>query len=180
MPFPHSLPGPPVVHRGVTLSVLAVALTLSPADSAAQMASMRVSVPSPTAASLGKFGDIPVSLYSGVPDISIPLFTAKGRTLELPIALSYHASGIRVEDIGGWAGMGWSLEAGGVITRTVRGTVDERGAGYFNTGHRFYEGQNWLAPPAALLDEIKNGSVDGEPDQFFFNFAGRGRGVGVL
>jgi RHS repeat-associated protein len=134
---------------------------------------MRVSLPSPTAASLGKFGDVPVSLYTGVPDISIPLFVAKGRTLELPIVLKYHAGGIRVEEIGGWAGIGWTLEAGGAITRTVRGLSDERGAGYWNTGHVFYSGTNWSDPPESLLDDIRNRLVDGEPDQFFFNFAGR-------
>lgn len=163
----------PVIQRAVSLSALTVGLALSPPNVAAQLGSMRVSVPSPTAASLGKFGDVPVSLYSGVPGISIPLFTAKGRTLDLPITLSYHASGVRVEDIGGWVGMGWSLEAGGVITRTVRGTVDEKAAGYFNTGYRFHEAGSWPNPPVGLLDDIKSGAVDGEPDQFFFNFAGR-------
>src|SRR5436190_13227765 len=98
---------------------------------------MQPTVPSPTAASLGKFGEIPVSYFTGVPNISIPLFTAKGKTLDLPISLSYNASGIKVEDIGGWVGAGWSLEAGGVITRTVRGIVDEQPEGYFNTGHAF-------------------------------------------
>jgi RHS repeat-associated protein len=37
--------------------------------------SLRIGVPSPTASSLGKFGDIPVSLYTGLPDIEIPLYT---------------------------------------------------------------------------------------------------------
>src|SRR6185503_15830491 len=103
----------------------------------AQTGSLRVTTPSPTAASLGKYGDVPVSLYTGVPDISIPIFTAKGHTLELPITLRYHASGIRVEEIGGWAGIGWSLDAGGAITRTVRGLADESTNGYLHTGYRF-------------------------------------------
>jgi hypothetical protein len=161
------------MYWGLTLPLLGASLILAPPNVAGQLGSMRVSVPSPTAASLGKFGDIPVSFYSGVPNISVPLFTAKGRTLELPIALSYHASGIRVEEIGGWVGIGWSLDAGGVITRTVRGTVDERGTGYFNTGYRLYEAPDLQQPPITLLDDIKSGAVDGEPDQFFFNFAGR-------
>jgi hypothetical protein len=71
-----------VTHRAVSTAVLAAALLLSPPNATAQRGSMRVTVPSPTAASLGKFGDVPVSFYTGVPNISIPLFTAKGRTLE--------------------------------------------------------------------------------------------------
>ena len=66
-----------------------------------QTGSMRVTLTSPTAATLGKFGDVPVQLYAGVPDISVPLFTAKGRTLELPIVARYHPGGIRVEEVGG-------------------------------------------------------------------------------
>jgi RHS repeat-associated protein len=155
----------------VTFSVLRVLFPTLPVT--AQVSSMRMTVPSPTAASLGKFGDVPVSLYTGVPDITIPLFTAKSRTLELPIVLRYHAGGIKVEEIGGWAGIGWTLEAGGAITRTVRGTADEHLGGYYHTGHTFYNDANWPNPPPSLLENIRNRSVDGEPDQFFFSFAGR-------
>jgi hypothetical protein len=134
---------------------------------------MRVTLPSPTAASLGKFGDVPVSLSTGVPDIRIPLFTAKGRALEVPIVLKYHAAGIRVEEIAGWAGLGWTLEAGGTITRTVRGLADESSAGYFNTGHTFYNSSNWPSPTSTIINNIVNETLDGEPDQFFFSFGGR-------
>src|SRR5438552_616203 len=98
--------------------VLTFGLLVVPTAVFSQTGSLRVSVPSPTAASLGKFGDIPVSLYTGIPEISVPLFTAKGKTLSLPVVLRYHAGGLRVEEIGGWVGMGWTLEAGGAITRT--------------------------------------------------------------
>ncbi len=55
--------------------------------------------PSPTAASLGKYGDIPVSMYTGTPNIDIPLHTLKCGELSLPISLSYHASGVKVDKI---------------------------------------------------------------------------------
>jgi hypothetical protein len=87
--------------------------------------------------------------------------------------MKYHAGGIRVEEVGGWTGIGWALEAGGTITRTVRGLPDEHAAGYFNTGHTFYSGTNWTNPSAALLGQIENETLDSEPDQFFFSFAGR-------
>src|SRR5690242_19556807 len=135
---------------------------------------MRPTIPSPTAASLGKFGDVPVNMFTGVPEISIPLFTAKGKTLELPIALTYHASGIKVDEVGGWVGMGWSLEAGGVITRTVHGIVDEKPNGYLKTGSTFYQPGNWTNPaPTPLILSIQDQTIDGEPDQFFYNFAGQ-------
>jgi hypothetical protein len=80
--------------------------------------------PPPDAASLGKYGDIPVSTYTGIPQISIPLYELKGRHLSLPISLSYHASGVKVEEISSWVGIGWSLNAGGVITRNINGLTD--------------------------------------------------------
>ena len=55
--------------------------------------------PSPSAAALGKYGDIPVSLYIGVPNISIPIYTVVGNGISLPINLSYHASELKVEEI---------------------------------------------------------------------------------
>jgi hypothetical protein len=134
---------------------------------------MRATIPSPTAASLGRFGDIPVSLYSGSPEITVPLFVAKGRALELPVSLRYQPSGIRVEEIGGWAGIGWALEAGGTITRTVRGIADDAGNGYWFTGSSFYLSANWPNPPDQILNDIRQEDLDGEPDQFFFSFAGR-------
>jgi hypothetical protein len=84
----------------------------------------RIIPPSPNAASLGQFGDIPVSYYSGIPEITIPIYTIKCGCITLPISLNYHASGIKVAQESGWVGLGWSLFAGGVITRTVCGYDD--------------------------------------------------------
>jgi RHS repeat-associated protein len=134
---------------------------------------MRVSLPSPTAAALGKFGDVPVSLATGTPEVAIPLFTLRGRTLELPIALRYHASGVRVEEIGGWAGLGWALEAGGAITRTVRGLVDETPNGYYWKGNTWFTASAWPTPSTSILDDVVDERLDGEPDQFFFTLPGR-------
>ncbi|KDN55706.1 RHS repeat domain-containing protein [Flavobacterium seoulense] len=75
--------------------------------------------PSPEAANLSRYADVPVSLYTGKPQISFPLYTLKCGSLELPISLSYYASGVKVEDYPTWAGIGWALNAGGVITRVV-------------------------------------------------------------
>jgi hypothetical protein len=163
------------MRRASAAVSLAALLTVSSIAAQQPANQMHPTVPSPTAASLGKFGDIPISYFRGLPQISIPLVTAKGRTLELPISLNYHASGIKAEEIGGWVGMGWALEAGGVITRTVRGIVDEQREGYFNTGHVLWEPDNWRLPsPLALVQNMFfDQEVDGEPDQFFFNFAGQ-------
>ena len=66
--------------------------------------------PSPNAAALGKYGDIPVSLYTGTPNISVPLYNLKSKKMSVPVSLSYHASGIKVDDVASNVGLGWSLK----------------------------------------------------------------------
>ncbi len=79
----------------------------------------------PEAASLGKYGEIPVSEYTGVPEISIPLYTVQDGELSLPLSLTYHASGIKVAQEATWVGLGWDLQAGGCINRVVSGSYDK-------------------------------------------------------
>lgn len=81
--------------------------------------------PSPNAASLGKFGDIPVSYHTGTPEISIPIYTLKQGNLSLPVSVSYHSSGVRVSDVASWVGLGWALNTGGMITRSIHGGPDD-------------------------------------------------------
>ncbi len=81
--------------------------------------------PTPNVASLGTFGDIPVSLYTGQPDISIPLYEINEDGISIPITLSYNVSSVKANTHSSWVGLGWSLSSGGYITRTVRGCMDE-------------------------------------------------------
>jgi hypothetical protein len=143
-----------------------------------------VSIASPTAASLGKYGDFPVSYNTGLPNINVPIYTVKSGSLSLPISLSYHAGGLKVQEQAGWVGAGWSLNAGGVITRTVAGAPDDRGVGSFNVctnGHYSDYGYNsyqWIqfAGPGTVHGvapddaAFARGVKDGEPDLYFFNF----------
>lgn len=80
---------------------------------------------SPNAAALGQYGDVPVSLYTGVPDIQIPIYNIQVGKFSVPISLSYHASGVKVEDYGSWVGTGWALNTGGTINRQKMGMLDE-------------------------------------------------------
>lgn len=79
----------------------------------------------PEAATLGKYGNTPVSKYTGVPQISIPLYTIVEGDIEVPITLSYHAGGFRVQEDATWVGLGWSLSSGGMISRDPRGDADK-------------------------------------------------------
>jgi Family of unknown function (DUF5977) len=145
-----------------------------------------VKIASPNAASLGKFVDIPVNYYSGVPNIGVPVYTIKSGTLEMPISLSYHASGIKLQEQASWVGTGWALNAGGVITRTVRGAPDEKQTNSLNQKYGYFTDSGFLSYMFKLDDgspkdyhndpisgvEFYTGKYDGEPDLFFFNFGG--------
>lgn len=84
--------------------------------------------PSPTVANLMRFEEIPVSNYTGVPDVTIPLFQipTHSQDLNINISLNYHPSNVKADNIASDVGLGWSMIAGGTISRTVRGLPDEQ------------------------------------------------------
>ena len=59
---------------------------------------------SPTASSLGLYGEIPVSHFTGIPSIQIPLYDLQVENFKLPLSLSYHAAGVRPDQHPGWVG----------------------------------------------------------------------------
>lgn len=81
--------------------------------------------PSPEVTSLFKFVDYPVSHSTGVPEISIPLYTVRCGNLSLPVSIDYHAGGRTYQEMTGPVGIGWTLNAGGTISRTIFGYPDE-------------------------------------------------------
>ncbi|MDR0864870.1 MAG: hypothetical protein LBO74_08060 [Candidatus Symbiothrix sp.] len=80
--------------------------------------------PTPQAAAYARYGEIPVGHTTGVPQIDIPIYTLSTGKIDIPISISYHAAGFRVDDISSPVGLGWVLNAGGVITRSIEGLAD--------------------------------------------------------
>ncbi len=135
---------------------------------------------SPSAASLGKYGNVPVNYYSGVPQISIPIYTIKTRELNLPITLSYNNNGLKVEEIASWIGLGWGISVGGCITRTVKGSPDDLMNGYLTTQPMKVKFMNDNYSNPTYTDDIKfylsqagQGLYDTEPDIYQYNFLGK-------
>jgi Salmonella virulence plasmid 65kDa B protein len=138
--------------------------------------------PSPNSASLGKYANIPVSLYRGIPDVSIPIYELKGQTISVPISLSYHASGIKVGEISSLVGLGWSLNAGGVISRSVKGLPDEDG--YFTASQNYTNPDNFcsVSTPINFSTQHKVASTNGEMDsqQDIYNLSAMGKNFRLL
>jgi YD repeat-containing protein len=145
----------------------------------------KVLTPSPNAAAISNFGNIPVGYYNGLPNISIPIYTIQSRDIKLPITLNYNAKGIKVSQEASWVGLGWSLNVGGVITRKVNGLDDFKSTNgyifampvpdYANEDilpnyHYMITTYIFASSTYEVLDHYYNGSVDGQPDNFYFNF----------
>ncbi|MBC7937972.1 MAG: hypothetical protein H7Y86_21705 [Rhizobacter sp.] len=134
-------------------------------------------IPSPNASSLGIYGELPVSYFTGVPDISIPIYEVKGNKIGLPISLSYHAGGLRPEVHPSWVGNGWSLNAGGVITRKWNGVLADEYQyidGIPNTGMPILSASDWSSNAKIKVNSLyaNLNPLDIEPDEFNFNFLG--------
>lgn len=126
--------------------------------------------PTPNAASLGKYGDVPVSNYTGIPSINIPIYSLSQGPLNHNVSLSYHAGGIRVEEMASRVGLGWTLQAGGSVSRIVNGTRDDQDD-TFGKGYYYFGGDLDNLDPSddLLIDQLREGARDGEPDLFSFN-----------
>ncbi|MEF9476601.1 hypothetical protein OWR28_01460 [Chryseobacterium sp. 1B4] len=76
----------------------------------------------PTSNNLMKFEEVPVSYYTGIPDINIPLVSipTSNPKVVMAVQLKYHPLNAKPEDKASETGLGWSLIAGGTISRTVR------------------------------------------------------------
>jgi|GEM_PF-1300699 len=139
---------------------------------------------SPETSSLTKFQETPVGYYTGIPSISIPLYTVSSGQIQVPISLGYHAGGIRVEEIASNIGLGWNLNVGGQISRVMRQMPDD-GA---SVGYLFTENtvSDYILAPSGgpvlgdypegskgqLFLDAKDGMIDYAPDEYYFSFMG--------
>ena len=120
----------------------------------------------PTANNLMKFEEVPVSNYTGIPDIKIPIANIPANNqIAINVSLNYHPSNAKPDDKSGEEGLGWSLFAGGSITRTIRGSADDRvydgitkKVGILYDEYNY--GGNQINYTRKYLDELAVGSVN--------------------
>ncbi|SDF77552.1 RHS repeat domain-containing protein [Chitinophaga filiformis] len=165
-----------------TLLLLVCLMTHWVTSTHAQIPLPPATAQTPNIASLGLFGQVPVSYFTGLPQIEIPLYTLQDKGIKIPVTLSYHASGFRPDAHPGWVGQGWNLSAGGAIYRTVNELQDEYNKAnvspyYVNAGYYFNHGvlnvSNW--DQVSFMQSITRGDgvlKDTEPDEFSFSFPG--------
>ncbi|MCI5056057.1 MAG: hypothetical protein MRY83_08115, partial [Flavobacteriales bacterium] len=137
----------------------------------------------PEASSVIKYQDMPVSYYTGVPSVQIPIGGMKQGPLFVNFNLSYHAGGHRPSEVASSVGLGWDLKGHGMITRKVNGTADDNTSpmGFLQMRESYNLDQNdpnndldkWIQQEdERMLLNMVNGTWDTQPDEFYFDFNG--------
>lgn len=138
---------------------------------------------SPTVAELAKYGNVPVSISTGTANISVPIYTLQCGPLSIPVSLSYNASGIKVNQTASNVGLGWSLNAGGIISADIVGHSDmttqkriiKNINDILNSNYPEMADLNLITSIVANSDTLHpqiNNYVDSQPDMFTYNFQG--------
>ena len=129
--------------------------------------------PTPNAASFGKYTDFPVDGFTGSMNLNIPIDVLNHNQLSHSVALGYHTGGIRASEVASSVGLGWALQAGGMITRTVRGAPDESiRFGQLSAYYLHGVPTNFIDSNIVYLAQIFDGRRDVESDLYFYNFDG--------
>jgi hypothetical protein len=126
--------------------------------------------PAPNASAIARYGGVDIDLSTGTVNKLIELKPVVARELKVPIALQYTSAGIRVNDLPSRVGMGWSLLAGGQISRVVNGKNDL-------SNNRFVPSFNVQPNPdntdlTTYYWDLQTSNRDAEPDMFTYNFGG--------
>lgn len=123
--------------------------------------------PSPTAMQIERYSMIAASLSSGASNAKIPLSSFTSSNVTIPVSLNYSSTGLKVDQVASRVGLGWTLEAGGIVSRSVFGAPDES--------------RPYSAPPAGFpqvtgqplrdyIEAAKMEAFDTQPDLYSFNF----------
>ena len=127
-----------------------------------------------------------VNHLTGVPCLSVPLTSISDRDIVVDVNLTYNAEGIKVGQEASTVGLGWILDAGGVIERNARGgiydTVDNLYTDFTildfdSSSNELFEKQIYNPNPSRedaleLFKSFHNGNVINSPDIFTYNFCG--------
>jgi len=126
----------------------------------------------------GKPGDIySVNLYDGTASVTIPIFSNTVDGLDVGVSVSYDTRGQKVDAPASAVGAGWSLYAGGYITRIAHGMEDELTLPTVNK--RQPPGSQYTVPALpesrGNLVQLGTGGImqDKEYDEFEASFCGR-------
>lgn len=129
----------------------------------------------PKALEQTRYGNLPVDLNSGTFSMDIPIGTYSDQDFTIPISLHYVAAGFRPGSPSGEAGLGWSLIAGGSITREIVGLDDFDPDGGFKAAPSFSKDTVYtLNHSVSVINGVPSldGSHETTSDIYHFTFPG--------
>lgn len=131
-------------------------------------------LPSPEATQFTQYGNLDINESSGMAKVDIPLYEYVSGQLKLPISINYAGTGVKVDQASTWTGINWTLNAGGVITRTVHHMPDETVSNrVFAADVEAYNGSSSTSNAEMLYNYFNTqSSWDTQPDIFDFSFPG--------
>ena len=116
---------------------------------------------------LSFYGKAQVDNFTGTATANVPLFGYSVDGLDLGISLSYNTKGIKVDDVAGNVGLGWTLNASSYIQRDMKGIEDD----ISTYSGALVEKGYWVRFGPFTYTSADTG--DYEPDIFTANLAGR-------
>ncbi len=149
-----------------------------------------LNIQSPQGLSFTMHGNQKISMFTGQPEISIPLYSYQDPDFTIPLSIEYNMSGFMPNQKEGVVGLGWNLVAGGAVTRVVNGSPDDtEGTLGFNNyrPHGLYYGvknnANYRGTTLQNIHNLSAGSIstnwywnidncEVSPDLFSFSFPG--------
>lgn len=129
------------------------------------------------------------NLYTGTASVNIPIYTYKDPDFEIPVTLCYASNGLKPNQQAGSVGLGWTVLAGGYITRRVVGIRDDYDVTGWYKGYYVYHQNGWQRIEPNIFDQggkpkeefssytnmflaelSSTRHTETTPDQFTFNF----------
>lgn len=137
--------------------------------------------PSPGSQEVIKMIEAGLNQSSGKMNLSLPIYTLSADGVQIPISINYSGGGVKVDDVSTDIGLGWSLSAGGRITRVIRGNRPDEypGLGYLDFKDNLPQSYPLSSNPDDLWDFVNDvytpvdlSQADTEPDLFYFSVPG--------
>jgi YD repeat-containing protein len=145
---------------------------------------LKIIPPTPNAMKMTEYYAQRPNMYTGTANTTIPLHTIDFDGMNLPLSVSYNATGIRTNEEAGEVGLGWALNATGVISRVIKGKDDlfkggaNLGKGYvYNDKVITYDlgwdqKSNTFPSNLSYYFHLAIANPDTQPDTFNYNFFG--------
>jgi hypothetical protein len=151
------------MKKFIQLFVLLLVVNIYGQDLGAGFDMPQITRPEASVANLMTFEEIPVSNYTGIPQVNVPLFSlpTRSKDIALNMGLAYHpANGVMHNAQAGDCGLGWSLIAGGVISRTLVDKPDEFQNNYEDSTKRDIYQFNFFGHTGRFfIDKASNGTL---------------------